>query len=96
MLFMPFIENSYKHGISDNIEETKIIIALTQKENYCQLSIENNYDISKKNDKNNYSGVGIDNVKKNLNIVYPNAHELNISDAEAIFKVDLKIFDNEY
>jgi len=93
MLFIPFIENCFKHGISDKIEETKINIELIQEENYCLLKLENKYDKPDFKTANQFSGVGIANVKKNLALVYPKAHELNISHSETRFRVTLKLFD---
>jgi LytS/YehU family sensor histidine kinase len=93
MLFMPFIENCFKHGILDKIEETKINIELIQEENYCLLKLENKYDKPDFKTTNQFSGVGIANVKKNLALVYPKAHELNILNSETHFRVTLKLFD---
>jgi len=85
MILVPFVENAFKHGDFRN------------KGFEMKLSDENEilhfYLLNYKRDKmkDSLSGIGIENVKKRLAILYPNKHELNIESSETEFIVDLKI-----
>ena len=95
MLLLPLIENSFKHGIKGDIENTFINISLTQNNNVFYFVIENNFSNDSESEKDKYSGLGIDHIKKNLDIVYPKKHAFNVSKTENKFTVSLKLFQNE-
>lgn len=94
MLMLPLLENSFKYGLKSDIENPYINIDLTLKDNNFIFSIENNYS-NGHTQNNNRSGVGIENIKKNLEIVYPKQHEFEIVKTEDTFRVTLKLFTNE-
>ncbi len=91
MLLIPFIENSFKHS---NIEDSKkgwIRIHLeTPDEKHLNFQIENSIP-QKEFTKDKIGGVGLDNVKRRLNLLYPNKHELNITEEIDKFSVNLYI-----
>jgi len=91
MLLLPLVENSFKYGIKGDINNTFINITLTQKDNLFNFCIENNFS-KNEIEANGYSGLGNKNLKKNLEIVYPDQHEFKISKKETTFTVNLKIF----
>ncbi len=91
MLLLPLVENSFKYGIKGDINNTFINISLTQKDNLFNFCIENNFS-ENEIESNGYSGLGNENLKKNLEIVYPNQYEFKISKKENTFTVNLKIF----
>ncbi|NER14203.1 GHKL domain-containing protein [Leptobacterium flavescens] len=91
MLLLPLVENSYKHGVKGDPEDTFINIEITQKNEAFSFKIENNnteqvYDVD-----NEYSGVGLENIRKNLRIIYPGKHQFDIEDTEDKFTVNLKL-----
>ncbi len=90
MLFISFVENAFKHGIS---YQTKSFIHFTIKiENdniFC--SILNSKTSDNYNKEKQYSGIGLSNVKKNLELLYPNAYDLKIDEIETQFTVELII-----
>lgn len=88
LLLMPFIENAFKHGLSEQIENPKLMVQISVKHGLLTCMICNS-----KNEYVQYSekGIGIDNVKKRLALVYPGRHELNIVEKPGIFSVHLKI-----
>ena len=90
MLLLPLVENCFKHGIKGNLEDTFINIELEQKGNKFTFNIENN---SFKEDTVNKdsSGVGLENVSKNLEIVYPNSHTFSTDNKNGVFTVQLTI-----
>jgi len=92
MIFLPFIENSFKHGVNSNIGNTfiniKFIIGVTDLHFY----IENNKPLQKLNETPDYQGgIGINNVKKRLHLLYPGKHSLSIDEEGDTFKVKLHL-----
>jgi two-component system, LytTR family, sensor kinase len=91
LLFIPFVENAFKHskGISDN-SFIKIRLHKKEKNNlifYC----ENKKGTENIPVNNQYHGIGIENVKKRLDLLYKNKHQLKISDKDSQFKVELSL-----
>jgi LytS/YehU family sensor histidine kinase len=88
MLMIPFVENAFKHGIS--IKAPSFIhLQLKVEPEILQLSIRNScHDIpSKKNEFN--SGIGLQNVKRRLELLYPDSHTLSTRKAEDVYEVKL-------
>lgn len=92
MLFLPFIENSFKHGVNSNIGHTCIDIRFEIGNTDLYFYIENNKPTQKLNDAPDYQGgIGIENVRKRLNLIYPGKHSISIQDEGNIFKVSLHL-----
>lgn len=90
MLFIPFMENALKHS---NIERRKgafIRIKIHATPSVVQFEMENSIpqEAVKKDD---VGGIGLENVKRRLEILYSQKYELNITDADHTFRVKLKI-----
>ncbi|MDP5104887.1 MAG: histidine kinase, partial [Polaribacter sp.] len=86
MLLLPFVENAFKHG--NQIDGVlKVSMDLQVDENELIFRIENSA-IKKQNSKN---GIGLENIKKRLEMVYENQYFLEILSEEKMFKVNLKI-----
>jgi sensor histidine kinase YesM len=86
MLLLPFVENAFKHGIQVDGVVT-VNISLKIDENELRFTIENS-TTKKEHSKN---GIGLDNIKKRLEMLYPNKHTLGILEEEKLFKVNLQI-----
>jgi len=88
MLLIPFVENAFKHGI-DFAQNSTITIVASTEENLLTFSITN-----PKMQQNRVnlvsSGVGLQNVKKRLELLYPNKYSLNIKEGSH-FTVELII-----
>ena len=90
LLLLPLVENCFKHGLSNMIEQPWISL---------RISLENNYMITKLvNGKargyvasNTTLGIGLKNVQKRLELLYPQKHLFKITDEEEVFIVDLKV-----
>ena len=93
MLLLPLLENSYKHGLISGESNLPITAHIHQKDDTFQFKISNANIKSKTIIDKNHSGVGINNLKNNLNLVYPNNHKLLIEDKEKVFSVTLIITD---
>nr|NQU91873.1 histidine kinase [Bacteroidota bacterium] len=88
MLLVPFIENMFKHG-SQKGDSPLFIISLKVAENRLELDCKNHIREVKNIDKR--SGIGLENVKKRLDLLYGNNYDLMISNDRSIFEIHLKI-----
>ncbi|MFI3261826.1 MAG: histidine kinase [Rikenellaceae bacterium] len=87
LLFLNFIENAFKHGISYT-EKSYIKIAFLYNNDMIELDVENS-DFAKISSKN--QGLGISNIEKRLRLLYKDRHKLKINKDNNIFRVNLKI-----
>lgn len=99
LLFINFVENSFKHGVNTVSDSAWIRILIENRpENKILLfEIENSKPLEKKeNDENSETsgGIGLLNAKKRLKLLYPNKHNLVISDAGKTYLVKLMLIMN--
>jgi sensor histidine kinase YesM len=90
MLLIPFVENAFKHG-TGMIEHAQIDIDLKAVNNKLQFTVSNNYDPSSVEVKDKASGIGLTNVQRRLDLLYPNHHTLQITRENEKFIVSLQI-----
>jgi hypothetical protein len=90
LLFIPFIENAFKHGISYR-EPSYIQIRMKIEKEQINFISENSIGKSIPTEDLRHSGIGLENVRKRLNLLFPYKHELKIEQEEAAFKVELII-----
>jgi two-component system LytT family sensor kinase len=91
MLLIPFVENAFKHGISFR-EDSHIKIALEIKDGTLYFDVNNSRHLRPENDPEKYrSGIGLDNVKQRLQLLYPGKHELFIRETASEFFVHLML-----
>ena len=87
-MLIPFVENAFKYGVK--IHENSIIrIEIKIINGSLFFNVRNKIQLSKNNHV--YSGIGIANVKKRLELVYPNNFDLSINNDEEYFDVKLRI-----
>lgn len=92
MIFLPFVENSFKHGVNSNIGNSFVFINFDIYETGLTFEIENNLPSHKPSESPDYQGgIGITNVKKRLNLLYPGKHTLVIEESEKTYNVKLQI-----
>jgi sensor histidine kinase YesM len=89
MLLIPFIENAFKHGVNSE-QKSYIKIETTMNKTEFQLRVVNN-KVNIQKDIAERSGLGIENTKHRLNLIYPSKHLLVINDTEKEFSVSLHI-----
>jgi two-component system, LytTR family, sensor kinase len=90
MLLIPFVENAIKHG-TGFIENAHIIVELKMKENILSFFVRNRYNETDVEVKDKTSGIGLTNVKRRLNLLYPVNHQLQISKKDGWFAVMLQL-----
>ncbi len=90
LLFIPFIENAFKHGVSVR-KNAFIRIGLSREGDHIRFTAANSINQVKNDVLEADLGIGLENVRKRLSLLYPGRHELNISDDGAVYNVELKI-----
>jgi LytS/YehU family sensor histidine kinase len=90
LLFIPFIENAFKHGVSA-AGNSFIDIALGVEEGMITFIAANSIGGRVSDGPQVASGIGLDNVRKRLALLYPGRHDLRIDRQESVFTVKLTI-----
>ncbi|SEE57108.1 GHKL domain-containing protein [Polaribacter dokdonensis DSW-5] len=88
LLFIILLENAFKHGLENLEKDAYIHIDFTESENEVQLVIENNFDLQQ---TKNQEGIGLKNLKRRLELVYPKRHSLSFDINNTIYKVTLSL-----
>ena len=90
LLLLPLVENSFKHGTSNMLEQPWINLKIEVEKNQMRMKLING---KLKETEKNYQdcGIGIKNVQKRLSLLYADKHELNIINEEEVFIVNLKV-----
>lgn len=91
LLFIPFIENAFKHGVSHREASVIKIRMEIDKGKICFFTINGIGKSPLTGDLQEHSGIGLDNVKKRLGLLFPGKHELQIENDQTLFKVKLCI-----
>jgi sensor histidine kinase YesM len=86
LLILPFLENAFKHGTSEQLERPWMSVDIAVKDHSLRCKVVNS--------KNEFvpfheNGVGIDNVKKRLEFLYPGQYDLKLADEVEFFVVSL-------
>lgn len=95
LILTVFIENAFKHSSSSQTNNISITINLkVTNEGYLTFECSNTYSEASNID-NLPHGIGLKNVKKRLELIYPNKHQLDIKSDNSIYIVKLEINLNE-
>jgi len=90
MLLIPFIENAFKHGFSVK-QESLIRIDLMIYDNYLNFKVYNTISDKHKKQHVEHSGIGIENVRRRLDLLFADNHTLEINESLGHFEVYLKM-----
>lgn len=91
LILMVFIENAFKHSSSSQTENISISVHLSVNDaGELSFSCINSY-LEQTNTQDINSGIGLENVRKRLQLLYPDLHTLNISKTENEYQVHLKM-----
>ena len=88
LLILPFLENAFKHGTSEQLERPWMSIDIAVKDQLLQCKVVNSKNESVPFHAN---GVGINNVKKRLGFLYADRYELKLADEGVFFVVSLSL-----
>jgi two-component system LytT family sensor kinase len=91
MLLIPFVENAFKHGIRLK-RKSWIHLSLYQKEDQLHFYVRNSVHPKQQDDpEREHSGIGLENVKQRLKMLYPGTHELIIRESPEEFYIHLNL-----
>ncbi|WBL41724.1 histidine kinase [Algoriphagus halophytocola] len=88
LLFIVPVENAFKHGVEKLTEGAFVTIDLSANLEKLSLKVANNYDLEGKNKGN---GIGLENLKRRLELTYPGEHSLQITQKNGIYTLVLEI-----
>ncbi len=91
MLLVPFVENAFKHTALIDTVHSFIRITLTTEKDQLYFMVTNSYDAATKVHTDEASGIGLVNVIKRLEILYPGQHDLQIQKGDDQFDIVLNI-----
>lgn len=95
LLLLPLIENSFKHGVSNNIKDAWIRMDIALKDEWLSVKIENSCDEQHNGNGSSRNGIGLENVKKRLDILYQDNYEFKCIRENDSFLTILKIKKDE-
>ena len=93
LMFTPFLENSFKHGLNNQLTEGFVRIKLDVEDHKVQLQIANSKaPLKPVQDHGKPSGgIGLVNVRRRLNLIYPEQYDLNVKDEPNSYEVNLEL-----
>jgi two-component sensor histidine kinase len=90
LLFIPFIENAFKHGISYR-DQSFIRIKMQIDKGILLFTCDNSMGAHSESSLNSGSGIGLENITKRLALLYPGKHTLNITRTDNQYSISLEI-----
>jgi two-component system, LytTR family, sensor kinase len=91
LIILPFVENCFKHGASEDLQQSWVKVTIDSHPDHVVIKVENSKAGDNGNGHNRNEGIGIQNVKRRLDLLYPGRHELKIIDGTETFLVILSI-----
>jgi len=90
MLLIPFVENSFKHGASAKAYEAYVYIELKIENKKLFFEVKNSRKKSLTEEQQTRSS-GLENIRRRLQLLYPDKHKLKINEPEGAFEVSLEV-----
>ncbi|WP_036602819.1 sensor histidine kinase [Olivibacter sitiensis] len=91
MLILPFIENAFKHGVAKEKSASWIRVDVAVRQDRLKLTIENSCPTGANTTADKRSGIGLQNVKRRLEILYDGSHKIDFLKSEGAFLVILEL-----
>jgi LytS/YehU family sensor histidine kinase len=91
LLMIPFVENSFKHGASKTMDKAKIQLSISTRHEWLEFTLSNNIYPFLETDEGRVK-IGLKNVRKRLQILYPDKHQIQFHSINEIFTVCMKIY----
>ena len=91
LLLITFLENAFKHGAKGSSANSFIQIDIKVEKNKLNFTIENNKGIIDQVKTGEHNGLGLENIKRQLELLYPGKHLLTIKDQQESFTVELQL-----
>jgi len=90
LLLIPFVENAFKHISHHNGSKNFVHVEMNRANGTFRFTVENSKDNFERNTEPK-GGIGLANVKRRLELIYPEKHELQIDNNDQTFKVALEL-----
>ena len=91
LLLITFLENAFKHGAKGSSGNTFIKLDIKVDKNKLNFTVENSKGLIDEVNTGDHNGLGLENVKRQLELLYPGKHLLNIKDEQDRFVVALQL-----
>ena len=91
LLLLPLVENCFKHGVENSVEKSWVRIDVSREAEKFLVMIENSRDVKPEQVMSGMGGIGLRNVRKRLQLIYPHQHELKIMEGQNSYLLILKI-----
>ncbi len=88
LLFIILLENAFKHGVEKLRKDAFVAVNITSKTKAIYFSVRNNFDTST---DEHTDGIGLKNLKRRLELVYPDQHQLSFSVTKNVYQAELVI-----
>ncbi len=88
LLFIILLENAFKHGVENLREDAYVKVNIKSGDNQIHFSVVNNFEAASISET---GGIGLKNLKRRLQLVYPNKHSLSFSKAEGVYVAELNL-----
>lgn len=91
LLLLTFIENAFKHGVSQELKLAEILIDLRVDPHEIVFSISNTKPVASSTTASKNEAIGLNNIKQQLDLLYPSAYDLQIDEQDDRYSVLLKL-----
>lgn len=95
LLLLPFVENSFKHGAGSTTGDVEIFVRIRLHNQHLSFSVENTVDPEEPamhNGSNGHSnGIGLKNVQRQLDLIYPQQHQLSAGREDGMYRAHLEV-----
>lgn len=91
LVLITFLENAFKHGVSNSTKGSWIKATLDVEQGTCHYTVSNSKITESGKTVTEKSGIGLQNVKRRLELSYPDNHQLEVTEDENSYFVDLKL-----
>jgi len=90
-IFITFLENAFKHGVSNNNPNEFVNVDIDIRNHTCIYIVENSKRVSSKPEAEEKSGIGLQNVRRRLELSYAGAYDLEVDDHSDKYRIKLTI-----
>jgi two-component system, LytTR family, sensor histidine kinase AlgZ len=94
LILITFLENAFKHGANGSNKNAWVNLAIKLNGKDCVYTVENSKGVNGVHSEQGKSGIGLQNVKRRLELTYPEKYELDVKDLSDKYSVRLKLLLN--
>lgn len=91
LLLIDFIENAFKHGLDRRFNDGQVKIEINLSKSAFDFNVKNSKGLGEDGHINKTNGIGLSNIKRRLELMYPGNYALDIKDDNDNFEVNLKL-----